>query len=115
MTVMKAQTWFMLVGLVMVQVATAQIRVLAISDSAGFTPGLPDVGSLAPVGLVGLTGINGITDIHSPTNSPGASTSSVNHHLKLLYSTKTLATIRTAPTKPEANAYNQNKTALSLR
>jgi hypothetical protein len=73
---MKSQSQLMLIALFMVQTATAQIRVLAISDSAGFTPGLPAVGSLASVGLVGLTGINGVqsaTGYPLPYNLAGVS------------------------------------------
>lgn len=39
---------------------TAQIRVLAVTDSATFTPGLPYVGPLATVFCTGLTGIVGV-------------------------------------------------------
>ncbi|MCE5309960.1 MAG: hypothetical protein LLG20_20190 [Acidobacteriales bacterium] len=42
------------------QYASAEIRVLAVVSSAGFTPGVPFVGSLASIGLTGLTGIQGI-------------------------------------------------------
>src|ERR1043166_4294319 len=73
---MKSQSQLMLIALFMVQTATAQIRVLAISDSAGFTPGLPAVGSFASVGLVGLTGINGVqsaTGYPLPYNLAGVS------------------------------------------
>lgn len=52
------------IGLVLaalsVQPASAQIRVRTITSSAGFTPGLPFIGSLASIGLTGLIGIEGI-------------------------------------------------------
>jgi hypothetical protein len=40
-------------------VAAAQIQVLAVTDAATFTPGLPFAGSLATVFCTGLTSING--------------------------------------------------------
>jgi len=40
--------------------AMAEIRVLAVTDSATFTPGLPQYLSLATIFCTGLTGINGV-------------------------------------------------------
>jgi uncharacterized protein (TIGR03437 family) len=42
------------------QITSAQIRILAVTDSAAFKPGLPSYGSLASVFCTGLTGISGI-------------------------------------------------------
>ena len=43
-----------------VQALSAQIQVLAVTDAATFTPGLPFYGSLATVFCTGLTGVNGV-------------------------------------------------------
>jgi uncharacterized protein (TIGR03437 family) len=40
--------------------ASAQVRILAITDGATFTPGVPNYGSLATVFCTGLTGIHGV-------------------------------------------------------
>jgi|ERR1017187_8150514 uncharacterized protein (TIGR03437 family) len=48
-----------------IQTATAQIKVLAVTDAATFTPGMPYYGSLASVFCTGLTGINGIQSANS--------------------------------------------------
>jgi uncharacterized protein (TIGR03437 family) len=40
--------------------ASAQIQLLAVTDAATFTPGLPFAGSLATVFCTGLTGISGV-------------------------------------------------------
>jgi uncharacterized protein (TIGR03437 family) len=48
------------IATVAIRTATAQIQVLAVTDSATFTPGLPYYGSLASVFCTGLTGIDGI-------------------------------------------------------
>ncbi|HEY7387014.1 MAG TPA: hypothetical protein VH640_00770 [Bryobacteraceae bacterium] len=43
-----------------IHTASAQIQVLAVTDAATFTPGLPFAGSLATVFCKGLTGITGV-------------------------------------------------------
>jgi uncharacterized protein (TIGR03437 family) len=48
------------IALVTDHIGTAQIRVLAVTDGATFTPGLPYYGSLATVFCTGLNGLNGI-------------------------------------------------------
>jgi len=40
--------------------AAGDITLLALTDSATFTPGLPDVGSLGTIFCTGLTGVNGV-------------------------------------------------------
>src|SRR5271157_1237480 len=57
---MSAIRYVFLVMIFGVQTATAQIRVLAVTDSATFTPGIPYAGSLATVFCTGLTAIHGI-------------------------------------------------------
>ena len=47
-------------ALVFAPEATAQIQVLAVTDSASFTPGLPSGGSLASIFCTGLNAIDGI-------------------------------------------------------
>jgi uncharacterized protein (TIGR03437 family) len=47
-------------AVITIQAATAQVRILAVTDSATFTPRLPAYGSLASIGVTGLTGISGI-------------------------------------------------------
>jgi uncharacterized protein (TIGR03437 family) len=42
------------------QTGAAQVQVPAVTSSAGFTPGLPQIGSLASIGLTGLQGVQGI-------------------------------------------------------
>jgi uncharacterized protein (TIGR03437 family) len=48
-----------------VQALSAQIQVLAVTDAATFTPGLPFYGSLATVFCTGLTGTNGVQSASS--------------------------------------------------
>jgi uncharacterized protein (TIGR03437 family) len=55
--------FLLLVIVANVPYAAAQIRVLAVTTSAGFTPGLPSAGSLASIGLTGLAGIQGVQTV----------------------------------------------------
>ena len=57
---MKPASLLTLIAAFVIQTATAQIKVLAVTDAATFTPGMPYYGSLASVFCTGLTGINGI-------------------------------------------------------
>jgi uncharacterized protein (TIGR03437 family) len=57
---MKALSLPVLFAALTIQTATAQIQVLAVTDAATFTPGMPYSGSLASVFCTGLTGIGGI-------------------------------------------------------
>jgi uncharacterized protein (TIGR03437 family) len=51
---------FVFLAVLAIHTASAQIRVLAVTDAATFTPGLPFSGSLATVFCTGLTGITGV-------------------------------------------------------
>jgi uncharacterized protein (TIGR03437 family) len=57
---MKVPSFLIFISVIAAQTATAQIQVEQLKSSAGFTSGLPFVGSLAAIGLTGLTGIQGI-------------------------------------------------------
>jgi uncharacterized protein (TIGR03437 family) len=57
---MKILSVAVLIAAIAGRSATAQIRVLAVTDAATFTSGLPYYGSLASVFCTGLTGIGGV-------------------------------------------------------
>lgn len=48
-----------------IQTAAAQIHVLAVTDAAAFTPGIPYYGSLASIFCTGLTGVHGVQSANS--------------------------------------------------
>jgi uncharacterized protein (TIGR03437 family) len=50
----------LVIAVLAIHTASAQIRVLAVTDAATFTPGLPFAGSLATIFCTGLAGISGV-------------------------------------------------------
>ena len=57
---MRSLSCSVLFAILSIQTAAAQIQVLAVTDAATFTPGMPYVGSLATAFCTGLAGIDGI-------------------------------------------------------